>query len=73
MITQDVSKEERAQKVNGNILGNCKMFWSEQGQAPQQSQPQQQAPQQQQQAPPTGGEATSHGFNDSFEDSDLPF
>ena len=35
MITQDVSKDERAQGVKGNILGNCKVFWSENGQAPQ--------------------------------------
>jgi len=36
MITQDVSKDERAQGTKGNILGNCKVFWSENGQAPQQ-------------------------------------
>lgn len=44
MITQDVTKDEKAQSVKGNILGNCKVFWSDQGQAPQ---PQQAAPQQQ--------------------------
>jgi len=38
MITQDVSKEEKQQGVKGNILGNCKVFWTEGGQAPQQSQ-----------------------------------
>lgn len=27
MITQDVTKEERDQKVQGPILGNCKVFW----------------------------------------------
>ena len=53
MITQDVSKEEKQQGVKGNILGNGKVFWVENGQAPQpqgQSQVgyQQQAPQQQQ-------------------------
>ena len=52
MITQDVSKEEKQQGVQGNILGNCKVFWSDQDQAPQAHQ---QAPQQQggfqQQAP----------------------
>ena len=56
MITQDVTKEEKAQNIKGNILGNCKLFWNENGQAPQapqqqqggyQQQPQQQAPQQQ--------------------------
>jgi hypothetical protein len=53
MITQDVSKEEKQQGVKGNILGNCKVFWSEGGQAPQQqgqAAPQQQAYQPQQQA-----------------------
>lgn len=29
MITQDVSKEEREQKVQGPILGNSKVFWSD--------------------------------------------
>jgi len=56
MITQDVSKEEKQQGVKGNILGNGKVFWVENGQAPQaqnqggfvqqQAPPQQQAPQQ---------------------------
>ena len=54
MITQDVSKEEKQQGVKGNILGNGKVFWVENGQAPQ-AQAQggfaQQAPQQQ----PQGG------------------
>ena len=36
MITQDVKKEEKDQGVKGPILGNCKVFWSENGQAPQQ-------------------------------------
>ena len=31
MITQDVTKEEREQKVQGNILGNCKVFWRDEG------------------------------------------
>lgn len=38
MITQDVSKEEKQQQVKGAILGNCKLFWSESGQAPQSQQ-----------------------------------
>ena len=38
MITQNVSKEERAQGVKGPILGNCKIFWTD----GQQQQPQQQ-------------------------------
>lgn len=57
MITQDVSKDEKHQGVKGNILGNCKVFWNEQGQATQSQQQQagsfssqgQQAPQQSQQ------------------------
>ena len=50
MITQDVSKDEKAQGVKGNILGNGKVFWVEGGQAPQQAG---QSPQQSfQQAPP---------------------
>jgi hypothetical protein len=67
MITQDVTKDEKQQGVKGNILGNGKVFWVENGQAPQaqnangfqQAVPQQQAPQQQ--APL--GHANSHGFN----------
>lgn len=68
MITQDVTKEEKQQGVKGNILGNGKVFWVENGQAPQdqnsqgfQQQPQQQAPQQQSQ----GGfnpQAPNQGF-----------
>jgi hypothetical protein len=58
MITQDVTKDEKQQGVKGNILGNCKVFWSDTQQAPQQQKPDpwqgQQAPQGQQpmQAPP---------------------
>lgn len=33
MITQDVSKEERSQNVQGAILGNCKVFWRDSGQS----------------------------------------
>ena len=66
MITQDVSKEERAQKVQGNILGNGKVFWVENGQAPQAQGQQQQAPAQQapkQQAPQQqGGFAPQGGY-----------
>tara|TARA_R110000822_G_scaffold199902_1_gene337552 strand:- start:9 stop:449 length:441 start_codon:yes stop_codon:yes gene_type:complete len=64
MITQDVTKEEKAQGVKGNILGNGKVFWVENGQAPQpqgQGGYQQQSPQQQggfQQQPQQQG-----GFN----------
>lgn len=58
MITQAVTKEEKQQGVKGNILGNVKVFWKDQQQAPQQAPQQrppmqqpQQAPQQQQYAP----------------------
>ena len=42
MITQDISKEEKDSGVKGPILGNCKVFWTDNSQ-PQQA-PQQQAP-----------------------------
>lgn len=61
MITQDVSKEEKQQGVKGNILGNCKVFWSDSGQQAQPQQPPQQA-QPQYNAPPQ-----------EFDDSDIPF
>ena len=57
MVTQDVSKEERANGVKGNILGNVSVFWRDdkQVQKPQQGGQQQQqynnAPQQQYQQP----------------------
>ena len=71
MITQDVSKEEKAQGIKGNILGNGKVFWKEGGQAPQaqggfqQQAPQQQQQQQQQQQPardPQGFTSAQGGF-----------
>ena len=74
MITQDVSKDEKQQGVKGNILGNGKVFWVENGQAPQpqnqsqggfqqQQAPQQQKPQQQQQQQaPQGQYANNGGF-----------
>lgn len=74
MITQDVSKEEKDQGVKGNILGNCQVFWVENGQAPQkggapaqqqapmQAAPQQMAqPMQQSQHPTTGQMAPQQG------------
>ena len=33
MITQDVTKAEKQQGEKGNILGNCKVFWSDAMQA----------------------------------------
>ena len=61
-ISQSTSKEEREAQVRTPILGNCKVFFNDSQQAPQQ--PQQQAPQQQ--AP-----QQQHGA-DNFE-SDIPF
>ena len=61
-ITESLTKEEREQKIQLPILGNCKIFWSD---TPQQQQPQQQyQPQQQpsqQQEPP------------AFISEDIPF
>jgi len=37
MITQDVTKEEKQAGTKGPILGNAKVFWRDQGQAPQQN------------------------------------
>ena len=37
MITQDVSKEERQAGTRGEILGNTRVFWKDEGQAPQQN------------------------------------
>ena len=82
MITQDVSKEEKNQGVKGPILGNAKLFWRDNGTAPQQQaahnqQQQYQQPQQggfQNQAPPLQQQqspAGSKGFDD-FND-DIPF
>ncbi len=64
MITQDVSKEEKAQGIKGNILGNGKVFWKENGQAPQtQGQGfQQQAPQQQPARDSQGFTSAQGGF-----------
>ncbi len=67
MIAQSVSSEERQQGVKGNILGNCKVFFTEGGQQPQAAPQQyQQAPAPQQAPPPASG-----GFDDGLED--IPF
>ena len=65
MITQDVSKDEKQQGVKGNILGNGKVFWVENGQAPQQqsNQGQKQQGYQQQQQQPQQQQAPQGGFN----------
>ena len=73
MITQDVSKEEKANNVKGNILGNCKVFWSDGGQAPQAQQaPAQQAPQQQPPQQQAGHTLISQPVDNNFDD-DIPF
>ena len=84
MITQDISKEEKANGVQGNILGNVQVFWSDSQQAQQQGGfQQQQAPQQQggfQQQAPTQvlaqkrQEAQQQAPVGSIDfDSDIPF
>lgn len=40
MITQDVTKQEKEQGTQGAILGNCKIFWKDNGQQSQQQAPQ---------------------------------
>ena len=60
MITQDVSKEEREQKIRGPILGNVEIFYRENQSAPQPA-PAQAAPQ-------------AGGFDDFEETGDrIPF
>lgn len=58
MITQAVSKEEKAAGERGEILGNSKIIWRDEGQAPQARQ----SPRSQQSAPP-----------DYFDDEMIPF
>jgi single-strand DNA-binding protein len=74
MITQDVSKEEKAQGIKGNILGNGKVFWKEGGQAPQaQGQGfQQQAPQQQPARDPQGLTSAQGGFRQQAPQQQAP-
>ena len=61
MITQDVTKEEKANGVKGNILGNAKIFWTDTGNMPMQQQQgnynNQPAPQQQYAPQPSQGYA----------------
>jgi len=74
-ISQSVTKDERAQGINGNILGNCKVFFTE---GTQQAPPPQQAPQQQQyaqQAPPQNQQQPVQQQQNSgvFPEDDIPF
>ncbi len=64
MITQAVTKEEKQNGIKGNILGNCRLFWSDQGQAPQQNKQGNQGQNGGDQQPQTN----THDFDD-----DLPF
>ena len=78
MITQDVSKDEKTQGVQGAILGNCKVFWRENGQqqAPQQQGGFQQAPRQQapQQPSQFGGPNSVKPLHSGEDfDDDIPF
>lgn len=58
MITQQILKEEKDQGMRGEILGNAKLFWKANGQAPRNDQ-QSAVPQQ-------------PAVDDSFDD-DIPF
>ena len=81
MITQDVSKEERAQGVKGNILGNCKVFWNEGGQQSSNGQANNQQPQQQRQQAPQQNQGyqnqqqqpQNQAMNNDFESDGIPF
>lgn len=71
MIFQDVSKDERAQGVKGNILGNGKVFFKDAAQQQGQTGYQQQQPQQQpsyQQPPPSYQQVAKPELDD-----DIPF
>lgn len=80
MITQDVTKEEKAQGIKGNILGNGKVFWKEatqaqqapQQQVQQQQYPSQQLAQKQQQAQQQQAKVNPQEPTIDFDD-DIPF
>lgn len=78
MITQELSKADRDAGQQGAILGNCKIFWNDQGQVTQvQQQAPQQAPQQQQVQPqyqnqPNPQAAPQQAPNE-FDSQDIPF
>lgn len=67
MITQSVTKEEKAQGVKGNILGNCKVFWKDTQQSNQDDQVNWQNQQQQ-----TNNMHNQSQQMSSFDD-DIPF
>ena len=64
-ISQSVSKDERDQGVKTPILGNCKVFFNDSQQAPQQQQ--QQQPQQQHQQPQQHYDMSSPNESQSFQ------
>ena len=75
MITQDVTKEEKAAGKKGAILGNVKVFWNDsQQQNHQQQSNQQQQPQQQSSYPIAQNQQQDKqsDFNNEFSD-DIPF
>ena len=59
MITQSVSKEDKAAGKKGEILGNCKIFWSDSGSTDFNQDT-------------TGSSAAPTGSDDDFEDQ-IPF
>jgi hypothetical protein len=61
MITQNVSKEEKANGVKGNILGNVQVFWNDAG-------AKQEEPQQRHQEPHQSYSKMADDY-----DSDIPF
>ena len=82
MITQDVTKEEKAAGQQGPILGNVQVFWSD-GQQQMQQQAPQRAPQQQHQQSPNQNLPPANQYQqqqapqvapnfDDFDD-DIPF
>jgi len=79
MITQDITKEEKDNGVQGNILGNVQVFWSDSNtQAPQQQggfqqqQPQQMPTQQLAQKRAQQPQQQAAPMNVDFDDS-IPF
>lgn len=78
MITQDVSKEERQAGTRGEILGNCKVFFRDDGQQgsyqqPQQNYQQAQANYAQQRNQPTPGMGGVNGPQPEPFDDEIPF
>ena len=62
MITQDVTKEEKAQGVKGPILGNVKVFWKDDSNQAQQANNQ-----------AMGRQQTQQHIEQGAPDDDIPF